>query len=106
MNLSTNPAVWRTAVGSIVAALVAAGVLGPELGDTVNSVAGALAIAAAAILPVIGAIISKNHTVPVVAGTEPVRTLVRGADGVYAPASPGLANQSGSSAADTLGGDL
>ena len=83
MNLSTNPAVWRTAIGSIVAALVAAGVLSPALGDTVNAVVGALCIAAVAILPVVGAIISKSRTVPVAADTPATKYLVRGPDGVY-----------------------
>ena len=84
MSLPTNPAVWRTALLSVVAALVSAGVIAPELGDQINQWVGIAVIVATAVLPVVGALWSKGRTAPVAKGTPAVGVLVRGNDGVYA----------------------
>lgn len=87
MKLSTNPAVWRVALLAIVAAAAQVGLLTPALGEQVNGGITAMASALTILLPVIGAIWSKTRTAPVAAGTEPVKILVRGGDGVYTAAS-------------------
>ena len=84
MNPSTNPAVWRTALLSVVAALVSAGVIGPQLGDQINQWVGIAVIVATAVLPVVGALWAKTRTAPVAKGTPATGVLVRGMDGVYA----------------------
>jgi hypothetical protein len=84
VNPSTNPAVWRTALLSVVAALVSAGVIGPQLGDQINQWVGVAVIVATAVLPVVGALWAKTRTAPVAKGTGPTGVLVRGMDGVYA----------------------
>lgn len=98
MNLSRNPTVWRVALASVVAAAVAAGVISPELGETIDGALGALLIAVTALLPVLGAIWSKARTAPVAAGTRGVTELKRGADGVYREPSEAAAHDIGQQA--------
>lgn len=87
MKPSTNPAVWRAAVASIVAALITAGVLSPEWGDRINGWAATGAVVAVFLLPIVSALWAKMHTAPVAAGTPAAKVLVRGPDGVYAAAT-------------------
>jgi hypothetical protein len=83
MKLSTEPIVWRTAIASIVAALITAGVLSPEWGEKINTWAGVIAVVATALLPIGAALWARMHTAPVQAGTPKAKLLALGADGVY-----------------------
>ncbi len=84
MKLSTNPGVWRAAAASVVAALITAGVIGPELGDRINEWAGVIAIVVTAALPIVSALWARMHTVPVAPGTPKAAVLVRDqTTGVY-----------------------
>jgi len=86
MKLSTNPAVWRVALGSVIAAGAQVGLLTPAIGDRLDGTVAGLASAATILLPIAAAWLSKTATLPVPAGSPPAQFYSRGAGGLYHPA--------------------
>lgn len=95
MRLSTNPAVWRVALGLLVTAAAQVGLISAAQADKLDgTLAGGLQVLLL-VLPLLGAWLSKAATLPVPTGSPAVKYYERGADDVYRPAGPGLNGTSG-----------
>lgn len=86
--LSRDPVVYRNAVAALILAAVQIGVLTSDQADAVDGYIKVLAPVVTLVLPLVAALLARRRTAPVAADTPEVRYLVRGADGVYSPATP------------------
>lgn len=83
MNPSRQPVLWVTSILGVLGALVTAGLIQQEDADRFGPLVTVGVPFLFLVISTGAGLITRGRTAPVQAGTEPVRALLRGQDGIY-----------------------